>query len=84
MKCAASPPLFMGNGQLPDTGMRERQEVREEERERGMRHEPKSKTEEGANEKRGEERLKGEVAKMIGRKGGERHGETANEGRAGR
>lgn len=37
-----------------------------------MRHEPKSKTEEGANEKRGEERLKGEVVKMIGTRGGKR------------
>ena len=35
-----------------------------------MRHEPKSKTEEGANEKRGEEGLKGEVVKMIGAGGG--------------
>ena len=35
-KYAASPPLFMWTGQLPDIGMRERQEVRGEE-DRGMR-----------------------------------------------
>lgn len=29
-RCSASPPLFIKNGQFSDTGMRERQEVREE------------------------------------------------------
>lgn len=38
MRYAASLPLFIGTGQLPDIRMRERQEVRDKV-EGGMRHE---------------------------------------------
>ncbi len=50
-RCAASIPLFMGTGQLPDTGMRERQEDREK------RHELKGAREKGSNKKRREKRV---------------------------
>lgn len=47
----------MGVGQLPDIGMRERQEVREEEHRGWDWTEMEGKKEEGANERRREKRL---------------------------
>lgn len=53
---AAPPPLFIETGQLPDIGIRERQEVRAKE-DRWMRPKGREGKAEGTNKKRKEERV---------------------------
>lgn len=85
---AASLPLFMGTGQLSDIGMRERQEVREEERDETWGWTERiGKEKEGPNEKRREEsefeRRQAKLVKIIRHEGEERRRETDNKGQVG-